>query len=186
MSWDGRAEPDRYGPALYAAWRAACGESDIDTRNIETFSDLLPETRKALVRALRKAVKSHVERYGHLHVRWKEIHRTRRGGQSWGQPGIASPAAKSIRRIWARTDRVVHYATGGQSAPTVIVFDPKGIRSFSAVPYGQSDVANSPHSWDQADVLFTQNRLKPTRFDSPPGDLKKKEVLRLPEELLKN
>jgi acyl-homoserine lactone acylase PvdQ len=186
MSWDGRAEPDRYGPALYAAWRAACGESDIDTRNIETFSDLLPETRKALVRAFRKAVKSHVERYGHLHVRWKEIHRTRRGGQSWGQPGIASPAAKSIRRIWARTDRVVHYATGGQSAPTVIVFDPKGIRSFSAVPYGQSDVANSPHSWDQADVLFTQNRLKPTRFDSPPDDLKKKEVLRLPEELLKN
>jgi hypothetical protein len=90
---------------------------------------------------------------------------------------------RSLRKIRTVKENVVDYAVSGQSAPTVMIFDPKGIRSYSAVPFGQSDRLDSPHSWDQAEVLFTQHRLKPTRFDTKPPDLKKKDVLRLPDDL---
>jgi hypothetical protein len=90
---------------------------------------------------------------------------------------------KTLRRIRTQKENVVNYGVSGQSAPTVMIFASTGIRSFSAVPFGQSDRANSPHSWDQGETLFNQHRLKPTRFDTRPKDLKKKEVIRLPDDL---
>ena len=38
------------------------------------------------------------------------------------------------------------------------------MESFSAVPYGQSDDPASPHGWDQAEALFSRERLKPTGY----------------------
>ena len=187
QAWDGRAEPDRLGPALYLSWRQACSATgrNIDERSILTASELSRQTKRHLISAFRKALVEHKTRYGHLDVRWREVHRSRLGSRSWGMPGIDRRAAKSIRRIVTNRDKVVDYASGGQSAPTVMILDPEGVRSFSAVPFGQSDNLNSPHSWDQGEVLFTQHRLKPTRFDTKPKDLIKQEVLRLPEDLSK-
>ncbi len=184
-AWDGRAEPDRWGPALYGEWRKVCRAAGraVDERSISTSTVLSNETRQHLIKAFREAVKSQKRRYGHLDVRWREIHRSRQGKRSWGLPGVDSENMSSLRRIRSARENVVDYAISGQSAPSVIVFDPKGIRSYSAVPFGQSDHPNSPHSWDQAEVLFTQHRLKPTRFDTKPRDLKKREVLRLPDDL---
>lgn len=185
-TWDGRAEPDRMGLAIYLGWREACEDAGraIDRRSVEQATGLSRETKNHLIEAFRVSVRAHKQRYGHLDVRWQEIHRMKRDDRSWGVPGVRHPLARTIRDIRTQRQRVVDYAVGGQSAPTVILFDPKGIRSFSALPFGQSDQPDSPHRWDQADALFTQGILKPTRFDSRPKDLIKKEVLRLPEDLL--
>ena len=186
VSWDGMALPDRFGPVMYQTWREACDQAgrSIDNRSITTRAGLSLETKRHLIKALRVATKQQKKRYGHLDVRWKEIHRSRRGEKSWGLPGLNSGNLKTVRRIRTKNQNVVAYGTHGQSAPTVMVFGSPSVTSFSAVPFGQSDQLNSPHSWDQAEVLFNQPRLKPTRFDTKPKDLIKKEVIRLPGNFL--
>jgi acyl-homoserine-lactone acylase len=183
--WDGRAETDRLGVAIYVTWREACAGLGraIDARSIQLSTGISNQTRSNLVRAFRSAVVTHKKRYGHLDVRWKEVHRSKHSARSWGIPGIARDNIASIRSIHTQQENVVEYATGGQSAPTTIVLHSEGIRSYSAVPFGQSDRDASPHSWDQGEALFTQGVLKPTRFDTKPKDLKKKQVLRIPEDL---
>jgi acyl-homoserine lactone acylase PvdQ len=185
ISWDGVALPDRFGPAMYQTWREACDQAgrSIDDRSITTRAGLSSETKRHLIEALRVATKQQKKRYGHLDVRWREVHRSRRGEKSWGLPGLNSGNLKTLRRIRTKSQNVVAYGTHGQSAPTVMVFGSSGVKSFSAVPFGQSDQLDSPHNWDQAEVLFNQPRLKPTRFDTKPKDLTKKEVIRLPDNL---
>jgi acyl-homoserine lactone acylase PvdQ len=41
----------------------------------------------------------------------------------------------------------------------------KPIRSWTAVPIGQSDRPDSPHYTDQAEKLFGERRLKPTWYN---------------------
>ena len=183
--WDGRVEPEALAPAFYRSWRAACDSSGrlIDQNSILTRSPLPPETRKQLVTAFRKAVKQHKARFGHLDVRWREVHRFRSGQHSWGLPGIDDRDLMTIRSVQTRQTNVIDDGVSGQSAPTVMVFSPFGVQSYSSVPFGQSDDLNSPHSWDQGEALFSTGRLKPTRFDTKPRDIKKKEVIRLPDDL---
>ncbi len=183
--WDGRVEPEALAPAFYRSWRKACNSAGrlIDQNSIVTRSPLPMDTRKQLVAAFRKAVKQHKTRFGHLDVRWREVHRFRSGQHSLGLPGIDDVDLKSIRSVQTHRTNVIDYGVSGQSAPTVMVFKPSGVESFSAIPFGQSDDLNSPHSWDQGEALFKTGRLKPTRFDTKPRDLKKNMVIRLPDDL---
>jgi acyl-homoserine lactone acylase PvdQ len=72
--------------------------------------------------------------------------------------GICGPAdAKGVSQMLA-----------GQSHPHLMVMT-RPIQSYSAYPYGQSDVASSRHYSDQS-VLYSERRLKPTYFN--PGELK--------------
>ncbi len=183
--WDGRANPNRYGPAFYREWRQVCKEAGraVDERSISTATAFSEQTKSHLIKAFREAVRRHKQRYGHLDVRWREIHRSRQGKRSWAMPGVDQENMRRLRKVRTVKKNVVDYANFGQSAPTVLIFDPKGIRSYSAVPFGQSDHLESSHNWDQTEVLFTQHRLKPTRFDTKPPELKKIEVIRLPDDL---
>lgn len=184
--WDGRAKPDRLGPALYRDWRSACeGTDGIDIAGVESLGEISDDTARTLVGAFRKSVAAHVKTYGHADVRWREAHRMRRGERTWGLPGSGNASGVTARRVRTRREGVVDYGTGGQSAPAVMVFDPRGVRSWSAVPFGQSDNPETPHGWDQAEALFTRDRLKPTRFDRRPPDLKKQQVIRLTDDLLR-
>ena len=38
------------------------------------------------------------------------------------------------------------------------------VRSYSVVPYGQSEASNSPHYTDQGRLLFSEGKLKDTWF----------------------
>ena len=186
QEWDGRAEPDSFGPALYLSWRTACEgkRREIDDRSVRQYAKLSIETMRTLISAFKVAVENHKQTYGHLDVRWREVHRARRGGKSWGIPGMSHRFGQTIRNIEVSRENVVAYGKGGQTAPTVMVFAPSGIQTYTSAPYGQSDSVGSPHHWDQGEVLCTQNKLRPTRFDTKRG-LTQKEVLRIPEDLFK-
>jgi penicillin amidase len=55
------------------------------------------------------------------------------------------------------------YANGGQLCTTVIFLgDP--VRSYSVVPYGQSEYPDSPHYADQTEKLFSKRLLRPTWY----------------------
>jgi hypothetical protein len=58
------------------------------------------------------------------------------------------------------------------------------VASFTAVPFGQNDDPGSPHAWDQAEALFSRERLKPTGYRKrgsglPPG-LRLQHILECP------
>ena len=182
QAWNGRAEPDARGLALYLAWRETCEDQgrSIDPARVRSRRSVSSVTATTLIDALDKATETHRKRYGRLDIPWREIHRYRKDGRSWGLSGVVHPHAESLRRTAVTIEGVVGYGDRGQAAPTVMVFRPKHIESYTAVPFGQSDQQDSPHRWDQAETLFSQDRLHPTRFDQR-QHLKEKKVLRLPQ-----
>jgi acyl-homoserine-lactone acylase len=181
-SWDGRADPGSRGLAIYLTWREACAAQgrSIDPARVRSRRPVSTETARALIDALEQATRTHKERYGRLDIPWREIHRYRKDGRSWGLSGVAHPYAESLRRTAVTIEGVVGYADRGQAAPTVMVFHPARVESYTAGPFGQSDQTDSPHRWDQAETLFSKDRLRPTRFDQR-KHLKEKRVLRLPQ-----
>jgi hypothetical protein len=66
--WDGRADPNRWGPALYREWRQVCREAGraVDEQSISTATALSEQTKGHLIKALREAVRRQKQRYGHL------------------------------------------------------------------------------------------------------------------------
>ena len=93
-----------------------------------------------------------------------------------------------LRAVATRTDGMIDYGVSGQSCTTVIVFrGPGRVESFSALPYGQSDDPASPHAWDQAEALFSRERLKPTGYrrggSAPSERLRLQKVLSVPPRL---
>ncbi len=166
QNWNGRADPDATGLALYLTWRETCEKKGrlIDHTRIASRQPMTARTAGALIEALEEASAAHAKRYGRLSIPWHEIHRFRRDDRSWGLPGVAHPLARSLRRTRVTVEGVVGYGNAGQAAPTVMVFHPNRIESYTALPYGQSDRKGSPHRWDQAEALYAQDRLRPTRF----------------------
>ena len=57
------------------------------------------------------------------------------------------------------------YGLGGLAGTTVVLLRAPGrVASYTAVPFGQSDNPDSPHARDQAEALFSQERLKSTGY----------------------
>jgi acyl-homoserine-lactone acylase len=169
-AWDGRAEKNRTGITLYARWRQFCEGKLIDSRGIVSNQSLGPETRKGLVEALGEAAEDMINRDGRLEVPWGEIHRIRMSRKSWGVSGSSGPGLESLRVIETTPDLAMHYGKGGQSATTLMVFrGPGNVASYSSVPFGHSRDSSSHHSWDQAEALFSQSRLKPNNFGRKAG-----------------
>ena len=58
----------------------------------------------------------------------------------------------------------VSYIESGQSCTTVVVLEEGDVRSYSVVPYGQSEDPSSPHYTDQGRRLFQESKLKDSWF----------------------
>lgn len=58
----------------------------------------------------------------------------------------------------------IRYARGGPACTTVVMLRAGDVRSYSAVPYGQSEDPASPHYTDQGRLLFSKGLLKDTWF----------------------
>ena len=55
------------------------------------------------------------------------------------------------------------HATFGSSFRMIVSLDPRGIQSWSILPYGNSNVPTSPHFADQMN-LYAVGQYKPTNF----------------------
>ena len=106
-AWDGRADKAGAGMTLYRAWWHALDEArdELPLEAIEGGEALPEDAQETLVAALAEAVQELQQRYGRIDVPWGEVHRARRGEQSWPVDGVAE---------WADlvTLRAVH---GGQA-----------------------------------------------------------------------
>ncbi len=166
-AWDGYARRDSIGVTLFVHWLGALGESRHGFRaEAFTGADLTPAERGALLDALARAASGTRNRYGRLDVPWGDVWRGRRGDESWPLSGVSGESGLSTLRAvngsWE--DDGVAYIRAGQLCTTVVMLDPAGVRSYSAVPYGQSEDPASPHYTDQGRLLFAEEKLKDSRY----------------------
>ena len=123
------------------------------------------EPRHALAEAIAWLVKN----YGTAEVTYGQVNRIQRGDQSWPFSGGDSGGGQTLRAMSSKLEGKVFYGHWGQNWTQLVQFRRGAVRSWSATPFGESDDPASPHYTDQAEKLFSQDKLKPTWFQ--PADL---------------
>jgi len=101
--------------------------------------------------------------HGSLDATYGDTFRVGRDDESWPLGGGGGQGLTTLRNISYGSQRADHtrWGRGGQTSTQVIVLS-KPIRSWTYVPIGQSDRADSTHYNDQAEKLFSTRKLKPT------------------------
>jgi len=167
--WDGRAEVESAGMTLFRAWWSALDavrNSDLG-RAVEQGQPLPGSAQEALLTALDEAARTLQQQHGHLDVPWGTVYRARRGEESWPVSGIAGrQGLNTLHAVYSGDpdDDGVSIAGGGPSCTTVVMLKAGDVRSYSAVPYGQSEDPTSAHYTDQGRLLFSKGELKDTWF----------------------
>lgn len=181
-SWDKESYADHHsiGMTLFHGWLTALVPrwDLLPWASIRRGGTLSAEEEKLLLTSLCEAVNRLKDQFGHIQVEWGQIYRAKRGDESWPVSGIAREAGLvTLRAVSVKGNATEGYASllppdenegryivFGQGCPTVVMLKKGDVRSYSAVPYGQSEDPNSPHYTDQGRLLFSKAELKDTWF----------------------
>lgn len=162
--WNGRADISARGCAMYAYW-AREKEMPALIRQVASGKPWTPEQGGVAVRALAAAAEKLKRDHGALSVEWGDVHRMSRGGWSvpilgWGYVvgGDAAVAPNS-----GPFKDGIFQCDFGSSWRMIVSLEPAGIRSWSALPYGNSSDPASPHYADQM-ALFGRGQTKEVPF----------------------
>lgn len=184
--WNGRLDADNTAAALFRFWRRACGKLHVSiTQNNDGSIKTLSKTNeKNMLLALRQAQKFLAEKFGSIEVAWGKTVRLKRGEKTWPVNGGSFGNGVSVlRAAGGQLDPKSGVTTvdRGQSCTTIVLLG-DSIRSFSILPFGESDDPQSPHFTDQAKELFSKSKFKPTYFykNELLKHLESKEELRVP------
>lgn len=167
--WNGRSEPNAVGCGLYYYWlRADKAMAKLAQKAKQGAWE--QSEKSAAVEALQKATTAMMDDHKSLSVPWGEIHLSRRGKVTaplGGFGGIAFDTngrdMASVVPNWGTFRNGVLTCTGGSSVRMIVDLDPKGIRSWSILPYGNVQDSNDPHATDQM-ALFGRGEYKDTLF----------------------
>ena len=165
--WGGRADIDARGCGLYLYWLLADKANPALARRAETGPAWKPDERAGAIASLKSAVEQMRKDHGKLDIPWGEMHVTERGGKSLGIIGLAyfasgdSTATVSPNFGTFKNGKVT--CIGGSSFRMITDLDPKGVKSWSILPYGDSHDPANPHFNDQME-LFSQGYYKDTLF----------------------
>ncbi len=181
LEWDGRLARDSRGGLLYYLWRRELAElvEPDQLQPLRTKLDglmtpfsgasgevaLEPGERALLARAFSAAMGRRLEEAVSPGAVYGDLFRVGRGEQSWPVGGGGPVGLSTVRSVGFTGPRPdgTRWGARGQTATQIVVLsDP--VRSWSALPIGQSDRPDSPHFSDQAEKLFSPRRLKPTRW----------------------
>jgi acyl-homoserine-lactone acylase len=173
--WDRYAEKTSAAMTIfYHWWRALArrGRSQLETA-LTSRKQADEAVYDEVLRALDEAVQYLQKTFGRTEVTWGEMYRGRRGQESWPVSGGmgGGPAGDPVLKTILATngtepdERGVSYLRFGPQCTTVVMLNKGDVRSYSVLPYGQSDDPDSPHYTDQGRLLFSEGRLKDTWFD---------------------
>jgi acyl-homoserine-lactone acylase len=167
--WDGHADKEAPGMTLFYAWRLALdgGQDQLPRADIERGATPPGDVQRALLDALTEVAQELQRRFGRLDVPWGEVYRARRGERSWPIDGVANwNGLVTLRAVHGAEpdEEGVSYIESGQSCTTVVILKRGDVRSYSVVPYGQSEDPDSPHYTDQGRLLFQERKLKDSWF----------------------
>ena len=129
-NWAGHRSVDSPAATLYWVWRAKLKDDNAQPAEIAILQGTaLPrDQQETLLRALAAARDEIVKRSGHREVPWGEVHRIRRGDQSWpaaparrrasSTASQASPGARSCCSARAPSSRTARRPTVRAITPT--------------------------------------------------------------------
>ncbi|RJP16113.1 MAG: penicillin acylase family protein [Candidatus Abyssobacteria bacterium SURF_5] len=123
------------------------------------------EDLRMLLSSVAPAMASLKADFGSLDAPYGAAFRVGRDEVSWpvGGGGAEGLGTATLRNVDFGPERPDHTRWGeaGQTSTQIVVLS-KPIRSWTAVPIGQSDRPESPHYRDQAEKLFSARKLKET------------------------
>ncbi len=129
--------------------------------------NLSDEDLKALVVSFASGMTKFKADHGALDAKYGEVFRVGRGDASWpvGGGGEESLGLMTLRNVEYGPEQPDHTRWGeaGQTSTQIVVLS-KPVRSWTALPIGESDRPNSSHYRDQAEKLFSPRKLKPTWY----------------------
>ena len=193
FSWDLNLARDSTGALKYIYWReqlvADHGQEAIDNAEREITDlaasygspqkplELSEDQLGAALLSLSKAMAKLRQDWGSFEAVYGNKFRVGRDDRSWPVGGGNGDGSRTLRSVGYDRERDDHTRWGrsGQTSTQIVVMT-KPVQSWTFVPLGQSDHADSPHYTDQAEKLFSRRQLKPTWW--MPQDLVKHIVSR--------
>jgi acyl-homoserine lactone acylase PvdQ len=184
LGWNGELRRESTGALKYYYWRRQLREDNRGdpaatdaARQIDNLfasvgkpvplPDLSEKHLQAVVSALTSAMAKLKADHGSLDAKYGDMFRVGRDEASWpvGGGGEGTLGVATLRNVDYGPERPDHTRWGeaGQTSTQVVVLG-KPVRSWTALPIGQSDRPDSPHYRDQAEKLFGPRKLKPTWY----------------------
>lgn len=166
-NWSGRADIDASGCALYLYWMLADRRNSALAQKAAAGSMWTASETAGAVASLVSAAGAMKMQYGKLDVPWGDIHGSRRGDKTVPVSGLGYflPGDKtaSVTPNFGPMVNGKINCVGGSSFRMIVDLDPKGVRSWSILPYGVSQDPSNPHYADQLE-LFGRGQYKDTIF----------------------
>jgi acyl-homoserine-lactone acylase len=165
--WDKRSDVNSSGCGLYLYWLRADKAVPALARKADAGTPWTTEEGATAVTALKQAVEQMTKDHGRLDVPWGEMHVSKRGDRTVPVSGFGyvvpgdSTAAVAPNFGPFKDGKIT--CIGGSSFRMIVHLDPKGVRSWSILPYGNSHNPQSPHYADQM-RLHGQGSYKETYF----------------------
>jgi acyl-homoserine lactone acylase PvdQ len=184
MSWNGELRRDSTAALKYYYWRkqlfADYGSDPFAAQVASEVDNLLAlvgkpqppaefddEQLDAVLSSFAYAMVALHSDLGSLDTKYGDVFRVGRDDVSWplGGGGDESLGLVTLRSVEYGPERKDHTRWGraGQTSTQVVVLS-KPIKSWTALPIGESDRPESPHYRDQAEKLFSERKLKPTWY----------------------
>lgn len=169
-AWNGRADPTAQGCALYVYWLLAKEEMPGLAEKAGRGESWTPAERAAALTALQEAAAVLQKDHGRLDLPWGEMHVSQHGKKTVPVSGFGyihfphrDSAVAAVVPCTGPFKDGRFGCTFGSSFRMIVDLDPKGVRSWSILPYGNASDPISPHYSDQME-LFGRGEYKDTHF----------------------
>jgi acyl-homoserine-lactone acylase len=169
VRWNRRADADSTGAVAYKFWKDQLWKDKkvLDADRAGATPPEIPDDK--LLAAVAAGAAELKKQWGRLDVKYGDIYRVGRAGTGRTWPvsggsikGLATPRAISFDDKPEKDGRTF-LGHGGQTSTQVVqLTNPP--RSWTYLPLGESDHADSKHFDDQCEKLFAPGKLKPTYF----------------------
>jgi acyl-homoserine lactone acylase PvdQ len=162
-AWNGRADSDSRGCALYWYWLRADTACLKLAAQAESGVAWNAGENDTALGALASAVQTMHAQFGGTDIPWGRMHVIDRGTISTPVSGFSvGDTAAVVPNTGEESNGVIH-CTVGSSFRMVVDLDPAGVRSWSILPFGESQDPDNPHYADQC-ALFGQGTYKDDFF----------------------
>jgi acyl-homoserine lactone acylase PvdQ len=181
LQWDRHLNSDSKGALKYYYWRkqmvADYGQDTMkaSAKRIDNYLapigkpspelDFTDEELQGAVSSFTNAMTKLKADFGTLDKTYGDVFRVGRDKDSWpvsggGDSDLGMTTLRNVKYSGERDDHT-RWGTSGQTSTQIVVMT-KPVKSWTFVPWGQSDREDSPHYDDQAEKAFGKNKMKST------------------------
>lgn len=166
-AWNARADIDARGCTLYVYWLLADKGMNALVHKAAALTEWTAADQELAMQSLVKAARKVDQTYGKLDVPWGEVHISQRGDRSVPVSGLGyflprDSTATVTPNFGVMSEGKIR-CVGGSSFRMIVDLDPKGVHSWSILPYGDIQDLASPHYADQIE-MFGRGEYKDTLF----------------------